>query len=99
MIIIGENIHIISPSVREALEKKDENFVKNLIKIQQNLDCIDLNVGPAKNKLDKIFEWLIPLVEDINISLDSTNSEAIEQGLKLIKNPQNCFINSNKIKG
>ena len=30
MIIIGENIHIISPSVREALEKKDENFVKNI---------------------------------------------------------------------
>ena len=94
MIIIGENIHIISASVREALEKKDENFVKNLIKIQQNVDCIDLNVGPAKNKLDKIFEWLIPLVENQNISLDSTNSDAIEQGLKLIKNPQSCFINS-----
>ena len=94
MIIIGENIHIISPSVREALEKKDENFVKNLIKIQQNTDCIDLNIGPAKNKLDKIFEWLIPLVDNQNISLDSTNSEAIEQGLKLIKNPKNCFINS-----
>ena len=60
MIIIGENIHIISASVREALEKKDENFVKNLIKIQQNTDCIDLNVGPAKNKLDnlKAFIWL-----------------------------------------
>ena len=58
------------------------------------MDCIDLNVGPAKNKLDKIFDWLIPLVENQNISLDSTNSDAIEQGLKLIKNPENCFINS-----
>lgn len=94
MILIGENIHIISASVRNALENKDENFVKNLIKIQQNTDCIDLNVGPAKNKLDSIFEWLVPLVENQNISLDSTNSNAIEQGLKLLKNPQNCFINS-----
>lgn len=94
MILIGENIHIISTSVREALEKKDENFVKNLIKIQQNMDCIDLNVGPSKNKLDRIFDWLIPLAEGKNISLDSTNSEAIKNGLKLLKNPENCFINS-----
>ena len=94
MILIGENIHIISTSVREALEKKDENFVKNLVKIQQNTDCIDLNVGPAKNKLDRIFEWLIPLVGNQNISFDSTNSDAIEQGLRLVKNSKDCFINS-----
>lgn len=94
MILIGENIHIISKQVREALEKKDENFVKNLLKIQENVDCVDLNVGPAKRHLDGIFQWLIPLVQGKNISLDSTNTQAIEQGLKLIKNPQNCFINS-----
>lgn len=94
MITIGENIHIISNSVREALEKKDEKFVKNLIKIQQNLNCIDLNIGPAKGKLDKIFEWLIPLAGDKNLSLDSTNSQAIVEGFNLIKNPNNCFINS-----
>ncbi len=94
MITIGENIHIISKSVREALEKKDENFIKNLIKFQQNLDCIDLNVGPAKGKLDKVFEWLIPLAGDKNISLDSTNSQAIIEGFNMIKNSENCFINS-----
>jgi 5-methyltetrahydrofolate corrinoid/iron sulfur protein methyltransferase len=94
MITIGENIHIISKSVREALEKKDENFIKILIKIQQNLDCIDLNIGPAKGKLDKIFEWLIPLVKDKNVSLDSTNLQAIIEGFNYIKNPENCFINS-----
>ncbi len=76
------------------MEKKDENFVKNLVKIQQNTDCIDLNVGPAKNKLDRIFEWLIPLVGNQNISFDSTNSDAIEQGLSLVKDSKNCFINS-----
>ena len=94
MITIGENVHIISKNVREALEKKDENFIKNLIKIQQNLDCIDLNVGPAKGKLDKVFEWLIPLAGDKNISLDSTNITAIKNGFELIKEPKNCFINS-----
>lgn len=94
MILIGENIHIISKKVKEALEKKDENFVKNLIKIQEKMNCIDLNVGPAKGKLDKIFEWLCPLVEGQNISFDSSNFDAIESGLKLLHNCTNCFINS-----
>lgn len=94
MIYIGENIHIISKQVREALENKDENFVKNLINFQKKIDCIDINVGPAKGKLDKIFEWIVPFVSDKNISFDSTNHQAIYDGLKLVKNPQNCFINS-----
>lgn len=94
MILIGENIHIISKKVRTALENKDEIFIKNLIKIQQHMDCIDLNVGPAKGKLDKIFQWLCPLTLNSNISFDSTNVEAIELGLKLTEQTENCFINS-----
>lgn len=94
MIYIGENIHIISKQVREALENKDEIFVKNLVKFQENMDCIDLNVGPARGKLDNIFEWLCPLTGDKNISFDSTNIDAVEHGLSLVKNTENCFINS-----
>lgn len=94
MILIGENIHIISKQVREALENYDENFVKNLVKIQENMDCIDLNIGPAKGKLNNVLKWLCPLVGDRNISFDSTNISAIEQGLELVKNTDNCFINS-----
>lgn len=94
MIFIGENIHIISKQVRYALENRDENFVKNLVKLQDNCDAIDLNIGPAKGKLDNIIEWLVPLVGDKNISFDTTNLSVIEQGLGLAKNPDKCFINS-----
>ena len=94
MILIGENIHIISKQVREALEKKDDIFIKNLIKIQQNMDAIDLNVGPAKGKFDKIFEWLCPMLKGKNISFDSSNSDAIIQGLNLVDNSENCYVNS-----
>lgn len=94
MILIGENIHIISKQVRQALEVRDENFIKNLVKIQENLDCIDLNIGPARGKLDNIFEWLCPLVSGKNISFDSSNIDTIEAGLKLASNTKNCFINS-----
>lgn len=94
MLYIGENIHIISKQVRSALENKDENFVKNIVKLQENMDCIDLNVGPARGKLDNIFSWLCQFTNDKNISFDSTNVEAIKQGLSLVKNSENCFINS-----
>lgn len=94
MILIGENIHIISKTVRQALEERDENFVKNLAKIMQNCDVIDLNVGPANGKFDMIFEWLVPLVNNQNLSFDSTNIGAIKNGLALASEPKKCFINS-----
>lgn len=94
MILIGENIHIISKNVRTALEYRNENFVKFLAKIMQNCDAIDLNVGPAKGKLDTILEWLIPILNDNNLSLDTTNIYAMKNGLKLVSNSEACFINS-----
>lgn len=94
MILIGENIHIISKNVRRALEERDENFVKNLIKIMQNCDCVDFNVGPAKGKLDKIFDWLVPVTDSVSISFDSSNIDAVKNGLKIAQHPEKCFINS-----
>ena len=85
MILIGENIHVISNSVRQALVQRDENIIKNLIKLQNNMDFIDLNVGPAKNNMEGILPWLANLVKEnsnLNISFDTTNSDEMEKGLK-----------------
>ena len=54
MILIGENIHIISKKVREALINKDETFIKELIRLQDYMDYADLNVGPAKSQLQGV---------------------------------------------
>ncbi len=97
MILIGENIHIISKSVREALEKRDEDFVKELIRIQKNMDYIDLNVGPAKNNLSGILPWLSQKVEensDLKISFDTTNSDEMRAGLETYSKNSDAFINS-----
>lgn len=94
---IGENIHIISKTVQNALLERDEAFVLNLIKRQAHMDYIDLNVGPAKNKLEGILPWLCDLVEnntDLKISLDTTNSEEMRRGLEKSKNYQSCLLNS-----
>lgn len=97
MILVGENIHIISKSVREILESRDESAVKELISMQQNMDYIDLNVGPAKNKLAGILPWLADIVQNnsnLKISFDTTNSDEMQKGLERCKNSSKAFINS-----
>lgn len=97
MILIGENIHIISKKIREALINFDEYFLKGLIKIQKNLDYADLNVGPAKSQMKGVLCRLAKLVEsssDLGISFDTTNSEEIKEALNCTKKPEKCFINS-----
>lgn len=97
MILIGENIHIISKLVREALELRDENFVKELVNLQKNMDYIDLNVGPAKNNLSEILPWLSGIVEknsDLKISFDTTNSDEMRAGISAYGNKKNALLNS-----
>lgn len=95
MILIGENIHVISKAVRDALIQKDEGFIRNLVKLQSDMDYIDLNVGPAKGNLEGILPWLAKIVEqetNLGISFDTTNSDEMERGLNAFN--KNVFINS-----
>lgn len=95
MILIGENIHVISKIVREALIKRDENFVLDLINAQNKMDYIDLNVGPAKSDLVEVLPWLAKIIQDnseCGISFDTTNSEEVKKGLEVFKGKS--FINS-----
>lgn len=95
MILIGENIHVISKLVREALIKRDENFVLDLINAQNKMDYIDLNVGPAKSDLVEVLPWLAKIIQnnsECGISFDTTNSEEMKKGLEVFKGK--TFINS-----
>ncbi|MDR1327017.1 MAG: hypothetical protein LBJ74_01275, partial [Heliobacteriaceae bacterium] len=94
MILIGENIHIISKSVREALENRDEVFIRHLIEAQADMDYIDFNIGPARGA--GVMEWLCGLT-DKPVSFDTTNENEIKRGLAAVKNPGECIINSTKM--
>lgn len=95
---IGENIHIISPSVKQALADRDGAFFVNLARKQQEAgaDAIDLNIGPRKKDGPEVVEWLVDCMQEAvpgaTISFDTTNLEAIETGLKLWG--KNAIVNS-----
>lgn len=99
MQIISENLHIISKDIKEALLSRNEEFISTLLikQAQTNPNWIDLNIGPAKKSFSGTMKWLVDIAQnicDIPLSFDSTNTDEILEGLKAVKNPQNCIINS-----
>lgn len=95
---IGENIHIISPSVKTALADRDGTFFVNLARKQQEAgaDAIDLNIGPRKKDGPEVVEWLVDCMQEavpgMTLSFDTTNLVAIETGLK--RWGSNAIVNS-----
>jgi 5-methyltetrahydrofolate corrinoid/iron sulfur protein methyltransferase len=97
MRIIGENIHILSPRVKEAIANRDrEYFQESAVKqIEAGAWAIDLNIGPQKKLGHEILPWLVEAVQevvDVPLSLDTTNLGAIEAACEVIK--QRPIINS-----
>jgi len=89
MYIIGENIHIISDKVKEALKQKDAGFFQELAvrQVESGAQALDLNLGPRKQDWEEVFPWIVQTVEavvDVPLSFDSTNILGIEAGLKKV---------------
>lgn len=97
MILIGENIHILSKTISEAIRERNPRPIQDLAIAQQKagVDYIDLNIGPAKKDPEETMQWLVNVVQevtDLPLSLDTTNPIAMEAGLKICK--RKALINS-----
>ncbi len=91
MQIIGENIHIISPKVKEGIANRDGAFFVDLARRQMKAGAwaLDLNIGPQKKAGVEVMNWLVDVMHEavgteVPISLDTTNLAAIEAGLKKV---------------
>jgi 5-methyltetrahydrofolate corrinoid/iron sulfur protein methyltransferase len=98
MYIIGENIHIISEKVKEALKARDARFFQELAvkQVEAGAQALDINLGPRKADGTEVFPWMVETVEavvDVPLSFDTTNLAGIEAGLKKITKAQ-PIINS-----
>lgn len=99
MYIIGENIHIISPRVKEALAEFNGAFFTELARrqVKAGAQALDLNIGPRKKDGPEIMTWLLEQVcagaPDVVFSLDTTNLAAIEAGLRKLPRGR-AIINS-----
>jgi len=98
MYIIGENIHIISEKVKEALKARDARFFQELAvkQVEAGAQALDINLGPRKADGTEVFPWMVETIQavvDVPLSFDTTNLAGIEAGLKKITKAQ-PIINS-----
>lgn len=90
MKIIGENIHILSPRVKEALANRDRRFFQEsaVRQVEAGAWAVDLNIGPQKKLGHEILPWLVEAVQevvDVPLSLDTTNLAAIEAACEVVR--------------
>lgn len=97
MNLVGENIHIISRAVSEAVKSRDAGVIQELAKAQTEggADYLDINMGPARQNPEGVASWLVNAVQavtDLPLSIDTMNPIATEAALKLCK--RRAIINS-----
>jgi 5-methyltetrahydrofolate corrinoid/iron sulfur protein methyltransferase len=97
MILVGENLNIMSKSLGTALRERTVGPVQEMAKLedQSDVDYIDLNIGPARKSGDEFMSWVVSIVQEVTkkpLSLDTTNPIAMEAGLKVCRNK--TLINS-----
>lgn len=97
MILVGENINIISKTIGPALRERNPEPIHKMAKAEAaaGVDYLDLNIGPARKAGDDLMSWVVNTVQQVTdkpLSLDTTNPVATEAGLKACKN--RALINS-----
>ena len=93
MYIIGENIHIISEKVKEALTNRDREFFMDLAvkQVEAGAKAVDINLGPRKKDWAEVFPWIVETIEtvvDVPLSIDTTNVDGMEAALQKITKAQ-----------
>jgi len=97
MILIGENLNVMSQTLGPALRERNAAPIEEMARAETKagIDLIDLNIGPARKGGDELMEWVVNTVQavtDKTLSLDTTNLVAMEAGLKAYKGK--ALINS-----
>lgn len=97
VICVGENINIMSKTIGPAIKERRAEPILEMAKHQEKvgIDYLDLNIGPSRKAGQEVMDWLVKLVQgEVKkpLSLDTTNADAMEAGLKIHKGK--ALINS-----
>lgn len=88
-VVIGERIHCISPSIREAMETRNPEPILKRAKeqIEAGATYLDVNIGPAEKDGEDLMKWAVQLIQsnfdNVPLCLDTANRKAIEAGISV----------------
>ncbi|MCP4670846.1 MAG: dihydropteroate synthase, partial [Desulfobacula sp.] len=95
--IIGERINTTLKKVKEAVEKRDEQYIINDVKSQTECGAtyIDVNAGARIGHEEEDMKWLLEVVQDatnLPLCLDSPDPGILEMAYTMVK--QTPMVNS-----
>ncbi|MBW1866387.1 MAG: dihydropteroate synthase [Deltaproteobacteria bacterium] len=91
MLLIGESLNVISTKIGRAFKERNPKPIQEeaLLQKEKGMDYIDINLGPAKKDGHELMPWVVQVVQevvdDIPLVLDTSNINAIEAALKVMK--------------
>ena len=99
MLIIGESINGTIPKVGQAVQDKNETFLRELAKTQYECgaEMLDVNAGVAGGNEIEDLPWLIKLVQKevpIPLMIDSANPDALKAALTVYRHSDPPILNS-----
>lgn len=99
IVSIAESINIMSKTIGPAMKEKDPKPIQAMAiaEAEAGSDILDVNIGPARKGGAEMMEWLVKTIHevvDLPLSLDTTNLEAMEAGLKAHKKGGRPLMNS-----
>ncbi len=99
IVSIAESINIMSKTIGPAMKEKDPKPIQAMAiaEAEAGSHILDVNIGPARKGGSEMMEWLVKTIHevvDLPLSLDTTNLEAMEAGLKAHKKGGRPLMNS-----
>jgi cobalamin-dependent methionine synthase I len=93
LVIVGELINTSRKPVKQAIEQRDAEYVKQLACAQEKNGAayIDINCGATEEDEEKVMAWLIENVQPVvrvPLCIDSPSPAALSVGLSLCQNGQ-----------
>jgi len=96
---IAESINIMGTRSGTAMKAREVGPVQEMAKEESaaGASFLDLNIGPARKDGVELLPWVVETVQavsDTPLCLDTTNTDAMAAGFKVVKNKTGALMNS-----
>jgi len=96
---IAESINIMGKRSGTAMKERNQAPVQEMAKEESaaGASYLDLNIGPARKDGIELMPWIVQTVEaasSVPLCLDTTNTDAMAAGFKVVKNREAAIMNS-----
>ena len=96
---IAESINIMGNRSGSAMKARNQGPVQEMAKEEAaaGASYLDLNIGPARKDGTELLPWVVETVQavtDLPLCLDTTNTDAMAAGFKVVTNKTGAIMNS-----